>query len=283
MSDNQNDNIAVGQADIGKQINEQLADDVKENDINNDNDDSNNIEIQSWRKLLEISNAKSRKIRGSNYVQIATVDPITNEPRCRTVVFRGFLSSVETQQVFPESYMNDLNLSCIMKIITDERSNKVSEITQTTTTTTTTTTSDNNNSKNTIELVWWFPKTSEQYRIRGTVQFIGGKDKYPYDNNPTMIVARKSTWGNISDSARESFYDIPNIPGQPYSQHPVTIPVGGRDVNNNNAVIQPPPDNFLLLLIIPTYCDYLRLTNMYRQIDTYDDKNGQWISTRVNP
>ena len=40
--------------------------------------------------LLSISIKRSRKVRGGNYVQLATVDNKGN-PACRTVVFRGFL------------------------------------------------------------------------------------------------------------------------------------------------------------------------------------------------
>lgn len=42
---------------------------------------------QVWRERIEVSIAKSRKIRGGNYVQLATVDE-DGHPRCRTVVFR---------------------------------------------------------------------------------------------------------------------------------------------------------------------------------------------------
>ena len=40
--------------------------------------------------LLDVSITRSRKVRGGNYVQLATADNKGN-PACRTVVFRGFL------------------------------------------------------------------------------------------------------------------------------------------------------------------------------------------------
>ena len=43
--------------------------------------------IKTWKERIEASIAKSRRIRGGNYVQIATVDE-DGHPRCRTVVFR---------------------------------------------------------------------------------------------------------------------------------------------------------------------------------------------------
>ena len=40
--------------------------------------------------MLDASIARSRKVRGGNYVQLATVGP-DGKPHCRTVVFRGFV------------------------------------------------------------------------------------------------------------------------------------------------------------------------------------------------
>ena len=53
----------------------------------------------AWKTWLDKSVKKSRKIKGGNYVQIATVEKCPEEgvwkPRCRTVVFRGFTNSSE--------------------------------------------------------------------------------------------------------------------------------------------------------------------------------------------
>ena len=85
---------------------------------------------QSWRSLLEVSVAKSRKIRGSNYVQISTVNQ-DGEPRCRTVVFRGFLNSVNLPEDHAMSPINGGHFDgkpCVMKMCTDLRSKKVEEV-----------------------------------------------------------------------------------------------------------------------------------------------------------
>lgn len=97
----------------------------------------------SWKQFIDVSIAKSRKIRGSNFVQIATVDETTMEPRCRTVVFRGFQNLPSEH---PMARTMDDGASCVLKMITDKRSNKVRESTD-------------------CEMVWWFSKSSEQYRI----------------------------------------------------------------------------------------------------------------------
>ena len=84
---------------------------------------------QSWRSLIEVSIAKSRKIRGSNYVQISTVNK-DGEPRCRTVVFRGFLNSANLPKEHPMSSENGGHFEgkpVVMKMCTDLRSKKVEE------------------------------------------------------------------------------------------------------------------------------------------------------------
>ena len=88
-----------------------------------------------WRERITDSIARSRKIRGGNYVQLATVDA-NNTPRCRTVVFRGFA---------PDGRL---------KIITDKRSAKVKESRR-------------------VEVCWWFSQSSEQYRFAGDITYIG--------------------------------------------------------------------------------------------------------------
>ena len=96
---------------------------------------------KNWKERIDISIAKSRKIRGSNYVQISTVDYETMEPRCRTVVFRGFLKDFPfgaAREVLlggddgvGDNTVGDLvdhQYDCVMKMITDMRSNKVKEL-----------------------------------------------------------------------------------------------------------------------------------------------------------
>ena len=115
--------------------------------------------------------------------------------------------------------------------------------------------------------VWWFPKTSEQYRVRGSVLLVGDDHDDRY-----LQIARKEMWGNLSDPARESFLDDESV-----------MPIGGRDEEGR---VVPVPGNFLLMLLDPTYVDYLRLTGaQYRQIDqrVHDAIQSTWSSKRVKP
>jgi hypothetical protein len=213
-------------------------------------------EEKLWRELIEISIARLRKIRGSNYVQLATVDRASIEARCRTVVFRGFQTLSHDHPCSCQSG----DMSCVMRMCTDNRSQKVHQ-------------------SSTAELVWWFPKSSEQYRVRGELIFVGGRGEHEYDLDTELVAARKQLWGNLSDAARESFFSE-EIPGETFQQKDITaIPAGGRD---STGKVLPPPSNFLLMLLKPVHVDYLCLTgDQYRQQDKLSD--GQWISNRVNP
>lgn len=135
---------SAGLSDIGQSANSDIA-----------NSDVNESELPNWKERIDISIAKSRKIRGSNYVQISTINYETMEPRCRTVVFRGFLKDVPfsaVNEVLGGPAQGDTGgkyCDCVMKMITDMRSNKVQEL-------------DmyhelkgGPNRSNTVEMVWW--------------------------------------------------------------------------------------------------------------------------------
>ena len=106
--------------------------------------------VVPWRERIVGSIAKSRKIRGGNYVQLASVDE-SGLPRVRTVVFRGFAPD-----------------GCL-KIITDARSQKVQQ------------------SKH-VEVCWWFSQSSEQYRFAGELAYVGAD--YPDADRVALGVPR---------------------------------------------------------------------------------------------
>jgi hypothetical protein len=144
-----------------------------------------------------------------------------------------------------------------MKMITDVRSNKVAEA---------------SNGNSVCEMVWWFAKSSEQYRIRGKLMFVGSGQ---FDLDEQLASVRKQQWGSLSDPAREQFFW--KDPGISYSGES-TVPKGGRD---EDGKVLPPPDSFLLMLLFPMRVDYLRLADNFRQIDKIRD--GSWTLSRVNP
>ena len=221
--------------------------------------------ITTWREKIKVSMARSRKVRGGNFVQIATVDPETLEPRCRTVVFRGFLKQ--------DGHETDL-----MKMITDKRSSKYSEVTASKSKASSSDTdTDIGTDAITCEMVWWFGKSSEQYRIRGALKFIGSDS-----SDDALVTARKEQWGNMSDPAREQFYW--KEPGLPFDSQ-AEVPEGGR---GEDGKVLPPPDNFLLMILDPKRCDYLRLGDNFRQVDVVnananEDNDDCWSAQQITP
>jgi len=194
-----------------------------------------------WTVRVQSAIKKSREIRGGNYVQIATVDA-DGAPRCRTVVFRGF-QSLEGTPVQA------------MRMITDARSEKVGHVQR----------------SPACELVWWFPASSEQYRVAGELQLVGP------DASGELQGARQEQWQKLSDPAREQFW-WPS-PGIDYSGQP-TVPKGGR---GENGEVLPPPEAFLLALLWPRQVKYLRLGDNLALLDVLDAASGTWHVSRVNP
>lgn len=209
-----------------------------------------------WRSLLDLSIARSRKIRGGNYVQLATVENGSGLPRVRTVVQRGFHAH------------NDDHPS-VFKFITDRRSQKVGQI----------------QALPRGELVWWFLKSNEQYRVSGNITLVGEQEA-----DPVLRALRLQMWGNLRDPAREQFYGA--TPGVPLNEDPEggctdntavaaaapVIPKGGR--GSDGKVLRPPLE-FLTMLLWPEKVDYLRLTDNLHLVFS---RNGQqWSRTRVTP
>ena len=264
-------------------------------------------ETQWWRDRIEGSIAKSRKVRGGNYVQLATigyrVTAISNGtsqnrleklpvPENRCLVFRGFCFDFSEKLL--DGTKRDLSTPppkikpMMMKMITDKRSAKAQQILEN---------FKNDRDANPAELVWWFSQSSEQYRIAGELFLIGcsaedttvisksncnshdGKSIYE-DNNDILkdyLEERKKQWGNLSDNAREQFYW--NWPGKEYDGEPEDIPAGGREnlqtlrVFNSSSgstvmgKVLEPPENFMLLLLQPNCCKYLRLSDNFAERD----------------
>lgn len=223
----------------------------------NKNSNKNSAEVVPWSDRITGSIARSRKVRGGNYVQIATVDE-NGHPRCRTVVFRGFLPVEERggAQAF--------------KMITDARSEKVSHVSK---------------QSNKCELCWWFSASSEQYRVAGTLELVG-----PTHASSEMVAHRKQQWGNLSDNAREQFF-WEGQPGKSFDKGAAPPPTGGRDAEGK---LLPPPDAFLLLLLWPQQVKYLRLTDNFSQVDNVAESSSvdagsdassssAWEAVRVNP
>ena len=111
--------------------------------------------LPSWRQDLKSSRKKEGKLPSNRWIQLATVSE-KNEPRLRTVVFRGW------------------HKDSSMIIFTDRRSEKIEHI----------------KSNPNAEILWFFLKTKSQYRFKGKISELSNNRNY-WD---TLSEKSKSSW-----------------------------------------------------------------------------------------
>jgi pyridoxamine 5'-phosphate oxidase len=199
-----------------------------------------------WRPLIDHSIARSRKVRGGNYVQLATV-AADGAPRVRTVVQRGIVTLKGARPAF--------------RFITDLRSQKVAQIEE--------------DSRG--EMCWWFAKSSEQYRVSGELVLVGDATE-----DEALRSLRLEQWTNLRDTAREQFYWAQ--PGLPLDEAGDDASAGAAalSASDDATAIPPPPPEFLLVLLLPQSVDYLRLTDNARCVFELGG-DGNWSAVDVNP
>ena len=192
-------------------------------------------ELAPWRSPLARAIHKNQSLVYARYLQLATVTP-EGQPANRTIVFRGFLQ--QTNQ---------------LKFITDSRSQKVEEI-----------------DKNAWgEACWYFPKTREQFRLKGKLTLVKADNPHP-----KLTKARLTIWQEISDNARQQF----------------TWPHPGKNKVQASAFKVLPPDrtkplfNFYILLLEPTKVEHLELRKEPQNRCLYQsDVHGTWSIQEINP
>ena len=99
--------------------------------------------LPSWRQDLKSSRKKEGKSPSNRWIQLATVSE-ENEPRLRTVVFRGW------------------HKDSSMIIFTDRRSEKIGHL----------------KSNPNAEILWFFLKTKSQYRFKGKIRELSDNKNY---------------------------------------------------------------------------------------------------------
>jgi pyridoxamine 5'-phosphate oxidase len=191
--------------------------------------------LAPWRQILTGVLHRNRKHPYSRYFQLATVQT-DGYPANRTVVFRGFLNNTDQ-----------------LKIITDSRSQKISDIKH----------------QPFAEACWYFTETREQFRLLGKLTLIGANN-----GDVEQLSWRASTWQELSDNARIQFAWA----------HP------GKERANPEAFAPPQPDavkplpEFCLLLLDPVKVDHLQLRGEPQNRYLYTrDALGNWTCLEINP
>jgi pyridoxamine 5'-phosphate oxidase len=189
------------------------------------------VALAPWRSPLASALHRNRSLPNSRYAQLATVRS-DGFPANRTLVVRGFLPGGNQ-----------------LRFVTDGRSEKVKEGVS-------------------AELCWYFPKTREQFRIRGRLRLV---DQLCQDGE--LLKARRMLWHELSDGARLSF--LWPEPGRARAGAEAFV----IDLPDNRV----PAENFCLLLMEPIYVDHLELRGQPQNRCIYRLENGEWEMRNVNP
>lgn len=191
-----------------------------------------------WKQRLVRSLHVSRGHAEARYFQIATVDS-EGLPDNRTVVFRGF----------------DQQDPLALLTVTDTRSEKVQHLLE----------------RPVVSVAWYFRKTREQYRFRGTAE-LRVDASCSVDKTATSIVVAdvSDVWERLSDAAREQFF-------WPRPGAPVT------DTDGSPKYTPGVSPHFAVLCVTPDDAQYLDLKGKPQVRERYTRTDDGWETEIVNP
>jgi PPOX class probable FMN-dependent enzyme len=208
------------------------------------------MKYPTWRQQLVRSFHLHRSKPEAKYFQVASVDN-DHRPHLRTMVFRDFVENANS-----------------FIAITDSRSEKVEHWTH----------------RPEAELHWYFAKSREQYRFRCQVALIQLNDKdMPVEINGHLDMSSEDarailikTWGNLSDSARNSFYA--SAPKSKIDTHsPEKEP--SQQAKRNTSI----SEYFTLVIFKPYAADYLDLKTRPHTRQLFTLKDSHWEQQDVHP
>ncbi len=178
------------------------------------------VNLPEWRLAIKSSNNKEGKSVSKRWIQIATTSK-DNLPRLRTVVFRGW-SEADS-----------------MLIYTDRRSEKINDI----------------NINNNVELLWLFPKSKSQYRLKG--------EAYEIKENIRF-------WDNLSENSKKTWF----------------WPKPGDRLSQRSAYDKPSklerPETFTVLEVKMNYVELLKLERPIHKRCCWT-KEKAWKCIELNP
>ena len=180
----------------------------------------NEVNLPEWRLAIKSSIYKEGKSVSKRWIQIATISK-DNSPKLRTVVFRGW-SEADS-----------------MLIYTDRRSEKVNDI----------------NINNNVEILWLFPKSKSQYRLKGEAHEIKENIKF---------------WDNLSEQSKATWF-WPNPGGK-------LAPKSAYDKPKNLER----PDTFNVMEVKINYVELLKLERPIHKRWSWS-KNNSWKRVELNP
>ncbi|KNE58506.1 hypothetical protein AMAG_04074 [Allomyces macrogynus ATCC 38327] len=128
----------------------------------------------------------------AKYLQLATIDPLLQVPRVRTVVFRGVLISPAPGTSSTSERIDAGPYAVRLVFVTDARSNKVAHLL------------DHGSRSGTAptEACWYMPVTREQFRVSGAMAVILASPRGAAQRAQTL---RAELWRSLSPAARAAY------------------------------------------------------------------------------
>eukprot|EP00928_Gymnodinium_smaydae_P092794 TRINITY_DN76729_c0_g1_i1.p1 TRINITY_DN76729_c0_g1~~TRINITY_DN76729_c0_g1_i1.p1 ORF type:complete len:301 (-),score=21.97 TRINITY_DN76729_c0_g1_i1:159-1061(-) len=136
---------------------------------------------------------RDRREAKRKHVQLATVDPDSGRPSCRTVAFRGFLTPAHLQSdggCVNETSNAELHReTCLLTFVTDSRAEKVGHL------------SSVCHEKAFVELCWWLDEAGVQFRISGRAVLA-----FADSTDPELRTLCRSVWNRLQPSTQNTFF-----------------------------------------------------------------------------
>ncbi|PVU96556.1 hypothetical protein BB561_001098 [Smittium simulii] len=243
----------------------------------------NKIKIAPWKPLLEkaIFTENASNINSAT-ATIATVDS-ENKPRARVVVCRGFLGNSELK-------LNEENTlsSNLLAVSTHLSSPKVFQL----------------SSNNVAELVFWFPKSSEEFRLNCKVSILpfeslSTNEAQNFDIKEFVFLKQEyeqfnKANTNIDEFSKETLLNSAFFAHSTGLHRWFSGPAPGSLLDSNaqdiaqltdNELFEHSKKNFCLLILNPTTVDYVNLASRThkRSIYSLDTSSNSWVQTNVVP
>mmetsp|Transcript_4133 Transcript_4133/g.6073 ORF Transcript_4133/g.6073 Transcript_4133/m.6073 type:complete len:205 (+) Transcript_4133:163-777(+) len=203
--------------------------------------------MESILSVLKRSLERSRDGK-SRFVQLATIG-LDGRPKCRTVVFRGFVDVGENGEG--------------MAFTTNQLSQKVKEIEQV---------------SKYVEIAWWFAEFNQQFRINGKILLISSSEK-----DERLQSLRQNQWDKTHDKGRQQFF-WSTPPGTLLAESDRFEFIASQQLELvDNISQQPVPDTFTLLVLYPETLKYLCLDDNRSQIDVKATGSLKWDMQNISP
>jgi len=211
--------------------------------------------VPAWRAAVKSALKRNGRNPTSKFVQVATIRASDGAPAVRTVVFRGFWDD------FVDDADADRGRAHALVFCTDARSEKINDVAR----------------DARAEMAWYFPETREQFRVTGTLTCATSTS---VDERSVEHAARVNLWRRMRRGARGQFL-WPTPGGARVSVESGESDPHDVDESDSRLDDDVAGEHFALVAMRATRVDHLHLKRNERVV--YEETDGEWTATRVNP